>query len=344
MFLDVTWLEKPKIFISSTMDKVTLPTRIQITDELRKMGYEVLAFETNSFPYANDYSTGVIEETVNAVAKANVFVMILDENFGTVIDSKSVIQREYQRAKELKIPTYVFIQKDVWKDFIDKKVESASFIKTKEHFSFLQAVSEFKIAEYTTANECIEHLNNQLLNFLGGALRFSTKAAWLWNENYTRSIEKNANEVWIITPDFMWDYNDTQFRAIVTNNVTNRKCKYKYIYSANNENKLKQKEMMRYYSKVYEENHINREELDKQVQFIDVKPDKFFWSCEQIIFNPFALNERAIMVDVMDVRDRTLKFNVEFGHGKRVFFREQFISYWNSHLKGKTALIDPNQY
>lgn len=86
MFLDVTWLEKPKIFISSTLDKNTDVIRKDFMDDLDKMGYELLAFEINNFPYTNDNSSNVIEETVNAVAKANLFVLIIDENIGTVIN------------------------------------------------------------------------------------------------------------------------------------------------------------------------------------------------------------------------------------------------------------------
>lgn len=50
------------------------------------------------------------------------------------------------------------------------------------------------------------------------------------------------------------------------------------------------------------------------------------------------------MVDVMDVRDRTLKFNIEFGHGKRVVFRNQFINYWNTNTKDTDKKIDVHKY
>lgn len=344
MFLDVTWLEKPKIFISSTMDKNTDVFRKAIMDALKTQGYEILAFETNSFPYSNDNSNNIIEDTVNAVANANVFVLILDENFGTIVNDQSVIQKEYCRAKELKIPTYVFIQEDVWRQYKEKNISSNGYIKTWGHYDFIKAVSEYKISEYKLPDDCVDHIKAQLLNFLGGALRFSTKASWLWNENYTRSIEKKASEVWIITPDFMWDFKDEEFRNIVSNNITKRNCKYKYIFLANEKTTAMKEEMMRYYKKVFAENQKDQTELQKQVLFVPVKPSKFFWSCEQIIFNPFTLDERAIMVDVMDVRDRTLKFNTEFGLEKRLAFREQFINYWNSHVEDKSHRIDKQQY
>lgn len=344
MFLDVTWLENPKIFISSTLDKNTDVIRKEMSEVLTKRGYEVVAFETNSFPYANDHSSNVIEETVNAVAKANLFVLIIDENIGTIVDGESVIEKEYNRAKELRLPIYVFIQTDVWRNYRDKHIGDQYQIKTKEHYEFIKKVSEFKIAEYSLPKDCIEHLNGQLLNFLGGSLKFSTKAGWLWNENYTRSVEKRANEVWIITPDFMWDYIDVQFRTIVVDNVTKRGCIYKYIFLANDVNITKKNEMFRHYAKVFTQDGKDIKDLEKQVQFLAVKADKFYWSSEQIIFNPFALNERAILVDAMDVRDRTLKFNIEFGLSKRVAFREQFIKFWNSNMKATDKKIDISKY
>lgn len=344
MFLDVTWLERPKIFVSSTVDKNTDVIRQGIIDFLQEKGYELIAFETNSFPYSNDNSSNVIDETVNAVAKANLFVLIVDENFGTIVDGESVTQKEYLRAKELRLPTYVFIQQDVWKDYRDKNIGENSNIKSNEHYEFIKTISEFKISEYGQPKDCMEHLNNQLLNFLGGALKFSTKASWLWNENYTRSIEKNAQEVWVVTPDFMWDFTDAHFRNIVINNVTKRNCIYKYIFLANTDNISKKNEMIRYYKKVFLKDGKDVDVLEQQVQFLAVKSDKFFWSSEQIIFNPFALNERAILVDIMDVRDRTLKFNIEFGYGKRMVFRDQFISYWNTNIKDPKSKIDKNKY
>ena len=344
MFLDVTWLEKPKIFISSTLDKNTDVIRKEMIDSLDERGYDVLAFETNSFPYANDNSSNVIEETINAVAKANLFVLIVDENIGTVIDDKSVIQSEYLRAKEIGLPTYVFVQKDVWKDYRDGRIGPNCYIKSDEHFEFIKTISEYKIAEYKSPKDCVEHLSRQLLNFLGGSLRFSTKASWLWNENHTRSVEKRAREVWIITPDFMWDFTDAEFRNIVIKNVTERRCVYKYIFLASKENISKKDEMLRYYSKVFAEKSIGLNELEDQIQFLPVRPDRFYWSSEQIIFNPFALDESAILVDVMDVRDRTLKFNIEFGFGKRKVFRDQFINYWNSNTKEPDKKIDIHKY
>ncbi len=333
MFLDSTWLDKPKLFISSTMDKNTFVHRKEIIEGLQKDGYEIVEFQSSSFPYTNFNDSSVINETINAVAKANLFILIVDEKYGSLIDTKSVIHHEYKKAIELNLPIFVFINDYIWSDFYKGNVGEASTIKTQELFDFIKELAIYKISAFGSASDCLTHVKQQLLNYMGGFLKFARQAMWLWNENYTRSIEKSAQEVWIVTPDFLWDFDDPEFHQIVITNVIERQCIYKYIYKESIENKAKQEEMMRIY-RLKLKGKPAEQTLAKQVQFLPVKSDRFYWSCEQILFNPMGLEERAIMVDIMDVRDRTLKFNVEYGLQKRMQFRKQFISYWNTF--GKT--------
>ena len=122
MFLDVTWLEIPKLFISSTMDENTKTDRESIIEDLKKENYDIIEFQCYNFPYDNMQDLSIVDETINAVNKANVFILILDNNYGTVIDNKSIIHQEYERAKELKLPIFVFIKQNVWRDFENKKI------------------------------------------------------------------------------------------------------------------------------------------------------------------------------------------------------------------------------
>lgn len=91
MFLDVTWLEIPKLFISSTMDENTKTDRESIIEDLKKENYDIIEFQSYNFPYDNMQDFSIVDETINAVKKANVFILILDNNYGTVIDNKSII-------------------------------------------------------------------------------------------------------------------------------------------------------------------------------------------------------------------------------------------------------------
>lgn len=345
MFLDVTWLERPKLFISSTMDKNTKNTRLTMIKELKDEGYEIVEFQSAAFPYSNHNDNSVIEETINAVAKANVFIMIVDDRYGYIDESGlSVTHREYRKALELNLPLYIFINKAVWEDFTNNRISDKDNIKSQSQYNFIKELANYKITEFESSPDCINHIKQQLLNFLGGCLKFSSRANWLWSEGYTRSIEGNASEIWIVTPDFLWDFDDIMFHQIVLNNVSNRGSIYKYIYKETLENNYKKDEMLRKFKMELEHLEKDTSKLNFQIQFLPIKPNKFYWACEQIIFNPYSRKERAIMVDIMDVRDKTLKFNIEFGFGKRLIFREQFVNYWNNHIKDNQTIIDIGIY
>ena len=91
--------------------------------------------------------------------------------------------------------------------------------------------------------------------------------------------------------------------------------------------------MLRGYKLLFKEKGINESLISERNHFLEVPEDDFVWSSEQILFNPFSLNEAAIMVDIMDVKDKSLKYNIAYGREKRVKFREQFISIWNKKAK-----------
>ena len=59
MFLDVTWLEIPKLFISSTMDENTKTDRESIIEDLKKENYDIIEFQCYNFPYDNSHGGGV---------------------------------------------------------------------------------------------------------------------------------------------------------------------------------------------------------------------------------------------------------------------------------------------
>lgn len=326
VFLDVTWLDKPKLFISSTMDKNTVAHRKAIIEGLQKEGHETIDFRSPSFPYSNTIDESVIDETVNAVSKADIFILIVDENYGSLIDNKSVVHHEYKKAVELNLAIFVFVNKSVWDDYKRGIVSSDGNIKSQAHFDFINELSTYKMCFFETASDCLIHINQQLLNYLGGFLKFTRQAKWIWNESYTRSIEKNAREVWIITPDFWWDFDDPEFHRIVMTNVIERHCIYKYIYKESPDNTSITDEMMNMYKRELKGTPFESE-LFEQVQFLPVTPEKFYWSCEQVLYNPKGRDERFII----DASNRTVKFSLEQELSKRIHFRKLFVCYWNTY-------------
>lgn len=263
------------------MDENTKTDRESIIEDLKKENYDIIEFHSYNFPYDNMQDLSIVDETINAVKKANVFILILDNNYGTVIDNKSIIHREYERAKELNLPIFVFIKQNVWRDFENKKINSKSTIKKKEYYDFILELSQYKITPFKKYQDCVNYIKEQFLNLLGGVLKFSSQSQWLWNENTTRRIEKSAKEIWIITPDFLWDFDDKEFHAIVMNNVIDRDCKYKYIYKNSENNNLKRDEMLRLYKMYFNNKGKNILDLNNQVQFLPVNSSDFNWSTKQ---------------------------------------------------------------
>ena len=337
MFLDVSWLNAPRVFISSTMDDPSRQYRRAIIKSLSEMGLTAIEFQDDKFPYSMEATKDVINETLQAVRATDVFLLIVGKRYGYVYEGKSVVHLEYLEALSAEIPVFSFVDERVWSDF-RRDIKASEYIESEQHFGFLKNISNHKVLAFRDADECISHIKSQLNNFLGGCLRFSRRATWLWNEFTTRNVERDSAEIWIVTPDFYWDFDDSEFRDIVTANVIGRGCKYRYIFKGTESNIERVNEMYRVYGMLLKQNNTTDGHLDELVKFLPVKPQDFFWSSEQILFNPFTLKESAIMVDIMDVRDKTLKFNIEYGRHKRVEFRKQFISYWNRFCKPEDVI------
>ena len=340
MFLDASWLDAPKVFVSSTMEDPTRVFRGLIIDALDQMGADILEFQDDTFPYSGSPTSDVTRETIAAVRTASAFVLIVGKRYGNLLDGKSIVHHEYLEAKSCNTPTFVFIEHRVWADY-QRGTKKSDYIESEEHFRFIEELSRYKVWPFEEHKECVKHLKAQFMNHLGGFFAFSRRATWLWNENVTREIERTAAEVWLVTPDFYWDFDDAEFREIVTENIIRRGTVYRYIYRAEGETDTKSREMSRVYALLMQKAGKPGTELTKRLQFLPVKPDDFMWPSEQILFNPFQLEERAILVDAMDVKDKTRKFNIEFGRRKRLLFRDQFISYWNRHVSENWQKIVP---
>ena len=118
---------------------------------------------------------------------------------------------------------------------------------------------------------------------------------------------KKANEIWIVTPNFFWDYQDPEFREIVFDNVAKRKARYLYLYRKSTDNEFRITEMIRDYASELGES------WQKFVHYLPIEDQDFVWCTEQILFDPFvAGKERGIIVDIMDERNKFMKYNIEW--------------------------------
>ena len=118
MFLNPTWLKKPSIFISSTMEDLNNIYRQQIIKSLKEMGFELLDFQDSNFPHSLNPSAEVIKDSLKAVKSAEIFILILGKRYGKIFkEGKSIIHHEYNEAINNNIPILIFINNDVWRDF-----------------------------------------------------------------------------------------------------------------------------------------------------------------------------------------------------------------------------------
>ena len=158
----------------------------------------------------------------------------------------------------------------------------------------------------------------------------NSQITWLWNEDDTKTVEENANKIWIITPDFYYDQIDMEFKKVVKNNIINRGCEYRYIYKEDDNTIPVVEHMKKEYEQEFKKNGKDAGELDRLVKFLPVSKKKFHWISEMIIFNPEDENEKAILVDVngkgrLDIKQ---KINVELSIKDRWAFKNMFSSYW----------------
>jgi hypothetical protein len=344
MFWDKNWLEPPKVFISSTVHDRTGAYRIEIAAELEKMGMHIVEFKDNKFPYGYDNTTDIIKETIEAVHTADVFLLIIGKKYGQILDDgKSVVHHEYEEAVKNNMATFVFVEKKVWDDYDKNLIGGKHNVENESHKNFIKQVSVNKIRNFSNVGDCIEHIKKQFNNHLGSLFRFSRWSTWLWGGHRTKEFESNAKELWIITPDFYWDFTDKDFKDIVVKNVK-RGCVYRYIYLDNDRNKRRVKEMIRSYKLLFRENGIDEEMVSKTTYFLPIQDADFVWSCEQILFNPFGLKEAAIMVDIMEGKEKSPKYNIAYGSEKRLNFRRQFMFFWNKHTVKEEDKIDESKY
>jgi len=331
LFLNTTWLRKPKVFISSTMEDLNNIFRQEIIKGLKDMGLDILDFQDSNFPYELDPSSEAIKDSIKAVKAADIFVLIIGQKYGTIIEEeKSVIHYEYEEALSHNIPLLIFIQSNTWNEVLLDRQERR-YIENEKHFQFIKSLSKHRIYPFNNDAECISHMKTIFNNYLGGFFYFSKLANWLWDKDKTIEVECSSSEIWIITPDFYYDYSEPEKFEKVKHNIVHRKCKYRYIYKSTQKNKERIREMKRIYAMSLKEQDSTV--LNELLYYLPVTPQDFVWATEQIIFNPFQINESAIIVDIMDSKDKTTRFNIELGREKRNEFRAQFINYWNNNIQ-----------
>ena len=337
----------PQVFISSTFESLLKEIRDLLRTELEDVNYLPIMSELGSFQYTHGKNP-VYDDTIQAVANSQIYLLIIGRHYGSIHprEGKSITELEYEEAIKSNLPVLVYINSKVWDGYGAYKGGAIAdgkhghWVDDIEVFSFIHRVAEIdanRCVFFDHAGEIINDFRKQVANLLGGYLRFELKAAnWLWSEWKTRSIERTADEIWVVTPNFYWDYQDPEFRGIVFDNVAKRKITYRYLYRKTPDNEFRVSEMVRDYTAEL------GELWQKHVHYLPINDQDFVWCTEQILFNPFvAGRERGIIVDIMDERNKFNKYNIELGRNKRLEFRSQFMLVWNSNVMDDKSKIIP---
>lgn len=129
-------MSKPRMFISSNYAELT-EVRTHVAKFVKDYGYIPVTFEKNDVPFL--LNSSIEESCYEEISKCSLFILIIKEKFGSMAksikysDSKyhSVTQTEYEVARSLGIPIFVFIHSSSYDEYQayvkQKKAKKFSF-------------------------------------------------------------------------------------------------------------------------------------------------------------------------------------------------------------------------
>jgi len=110
-------MKVPKVFISSTCYDLS-QIRADLFEFINELGYEPVLSEHGDILYHPNRH--VQESCIEEVSKCQLFVLIIGGRFGGKYKfdpTKSIVNAEFEAAKQLKIPIFAFVQQNVYSDF-----------------------------------------------------------------------------------------------------------------------------------------------------------------------------------------------------------------------------------
>jgi len=153
----------------------------------------------------------------------------------------------------------------------------------------------------------------------------------LWDEEKTKEVEENSKVIWVATPNFAWDFDDSTWRDIVFQNITIRQVRYYYLYKDTEDNRAKVDELSENLSAA-----LNN--WDKFAHFIPLTADEFIWYTEHVFYNPserYEDDSYSIAVSMVATREGGLDLNAQLNADMALLFKNQFTAIWNSKLEDK---------
>ena len=136
---------KPNVFVSSTCFDLS-QIRTDIEETIEKIGFNPILSDRGSFPV--NPNEELITNCINNVSNnADILILIIGNRYGSKSETgKSITNIEYDTARRLGIPIYVFIKKEVlnylevWKS--NRDGDFSKQVDTTDIFEFVSKIRE----------------------------------------------------------------------------------------------------------------------------------------------------------------------------------------------------------
>lgn len=191
-------MEQTKIFLSSTCYDLK-QIRSDLFDFFTDYGFLPIFSEYPNFPIDPDKNT--IENCIeNVKSNTDIFILVIGNMYGSQIgDGKSITNTEYNYAKKLGIPIYIFIYKPVlniipvWEK--NKNGNFSGIVDSIKIFEFIQSIREVEkkwCFDFEKAQDIISTLRIQLSHLFKETLKlqrqFNTGLPDFYNELSSEAI------------------------------------------------------------------------------------------------------------------------------------------------------------
>ena len=201
---------KTKIFVSSTCFDLAV-LRENLGHAITNLGHDPLLSEYRSFPVDPDVTT-IQNCKKNIRESTNIFVLIIGGARGSIDreSKKTITNLEYETARQMGVPIFVFVKKDVlglmpmWKSNPEADFNPA--VDHSEVFSFVERIQNENrwIFPFESSQELQEILVNQL-SFLFSSLLKQKLEGKLRADSYFSQESERAKELVRDKPRY-WEY------------------------------------------------------------------------------------------------------------------------------------------
>jgi Domain of unknown function (DUF4062) len=165
----------PSVFVSSTCYDLS-QVRMDLREFIESLGLEPVLSEFSTFPI--DPGASNVDNCVGAVRdRATIFVLLLGIRYGSVVQGKSITNREYLTARAKGIPVYTFMTKELltmlpmWRQ--NPNGNFAGIVDSPEIFAFAASIYDSGSAwvfPFESAQDIKETLKSQFAILFGKSL------------------------------------------------------------------------------------------------------------------------------------------------------------------------------